>query len=176
MIVSLAVGFYYFVNAFLPILVWYIAKKDSILAIQESNIFYVIAWYTMMSAHWVVFLPMALLWPLTYLGNQVVTDFYDLANWWLGSIVAGITYSTIAVAFTLSAIFYEDNTYTTRNGILSELTFYLLIEAFAWYTSVWEYPVAHYQFYYAANRYDEVDEQDDNKEDINSEELLIDEF
>ena len=92
---------------------------------------------------------MALLWPFTYIGSSVIVDFYDVANWYVGTLAAGAVYATVASTFLLAALFYEENTAVSSGYIWLETILYVVIETLAWYTSVWEYPKAHRQFYYA---------------------------
>ena len=147
-IISIVVGLYYTFNAFVPIIAWYGWRRPDILA-MTNNTFYKVAWYSLYPLHFIVFTPMAFLWPMTYSGVSVVVNFYDLANWWLGSVVAGFVYIYIASMFALAALGYEETSAQSSRGIWQEMLLYLLIEGFAWYTSVWEYSKAHEQFYYA---------------------------
>ena len=147
-LISIVVGLYYTLNASIPIIAWYGWRRPDILAMEE-NVFYKVAWYSLYPLHFIVFTPMAFLWPMTYSGVSVVVNFYDLANWWLGSVVAGFVYIFVASMFALAGLTYSETSSQTNRGIWQELVLYLLIEAFAWYTSVWEYSKAHEQFYYA---------------------------
>ena len=105
--ISLMIGLYYTFNAFFPIIIWYGWRRVNILA-MDSNTFYKMAWYTMYPLHFFVFLPMALVWPMTYTGISAVVEVYDLANWYLGSITAGIVYVSVTFIWMLAAIFYSD--------------------------------------------------------------------
>ena len=114
--ISIMVGLYYTFNAFAPIIAWYGWRRVDILA-MEKNIFYKVAWYSMYSLHFFVFTPMAFVWPMTYSGVSVVVDFYDLANWYLGSVVAGFVYVYVASMFALAALFYSDTSAQSSRGI-----------------------------------------------------------
>merc|ERR1712187_44171 len=50
----------------------------------------------------------------------------------------------------LAFIFYDeaDAAIITRREMWQELVIYVLVEALAWYTSVWEFPKAYSQFYF----------------------------
>ena len=146
--ISVAVGLYYWFNAFTPILAWYGWRKYAILD-ESTNPMYTAAWYTLYSLHWLVFTPMALLWPATYLGEGLVVDFYDIANFWLGSVVAAGIYASVVFLWLLAILLYEESPAITRSRMVQELIAYLLLEGFTWYTSVFEYPKAHNNFYYA---------------------------
>ena len=117
---------------------------------------YKAAWYTLYPLHWLVFTPMAFLWPATYLGEAVIVDFYDIANFWLGTVIAGGVYIFTAFMFLLAALFYQETSVISRSAVFREAVLYIVVEAFAWYTTVYEYPKAHEQFYYA-NRVELVD-------------------
>ena len=147
-IISIVVGLYYTFNAFVPIVAWYAWRRVGVRAMSENS-FYKLAWYSMYSLHFFVFTPMAFLWPMTYSGVSVVVNFYDLANWWLGSVAASLVYVLVAIMWLIAAVTYTDDDAITQRGIVQEMALYLLIEGFAWYTSVWEYSKAHEQFYYA---------------------------
>ena len=56
---------------------------------------------------------MALLWPLTYTGSAVVVDFYEIANLYLGTLVAGGIYIFVFAMFMLSYVSYQDTTTLT---------------------------------------------------------------
>ena len=142
------IGLYYTFNAFVPILTWYGVRRVDILA-MSGNTFYKMAWYSMYALHFFVFTPMAFIWPMTYTGVATVVNFYDIANWYLGSVVAGIVYVYVALIWILAYFFYKDTSVITKRGVLNEMLLYILIEGFAWYTTVWEYSKAHEQFYYA---------------------------
>ena len=104
--ISVAVGFYYTLNAFIPIIAWYGWRKTDILAMTNNSL-YKFAWYTLYPLHWLVFTPMALLWPFTYIGSATIVEFYDLANWWLGSVTGGVVYALVALTWLLAALFYD---------------------------------------------------------------------
>ena len=107
--ISLAVGLYYTFNAYLPIVSWYGWRKKDILA-MSTNSLYKTSWYLLYASHFIVFTPMALLWPFTYSGSSVVVEFYDLANWYLGSVVAAGVYLSVASVFALSIMTYSEAT------------------------------------------------------------------
>ena len=142
------VGLYYTFNAFVPIFAWYMFRRVDILAMTE-NTFYKLAWYSMYALHFFVFTPMALVWSMTYLNVAVVIYFYDLANWYLGTVAAGFVYGYVAIMWTLAALTYTETSTITNRGVWQEMFMYVLIEIFAWYTTVWEYPTAHNQYYFA---------------------------
>ena len=146
--ISIVVGLYYTLNASVPIMAWYGWRRVGVLG-MDNNTFYKAAWYTLYPLHFFIFTPMAFLWPMTYTGVSVVVNFYDLANWYLGSVAAAFVYSFVAIMWLFAALFYEETDVITNRGIWQEMLLYLLIEAFAWYTSVWEYSKAHEQFYFA---------------------------
>lgn len=146
--ISLVVGLYYTLNAFVPIIAWYGSRRVAILAMQE-NTFYKLAWYSMYALHFFAFTPMAFIWPMTYTGVSVVIEFYDLANWYLGSVVAAFIYIYVALMWLLAIAMYKPTSVITKRSMFQEMLLYMLIEAFAWYTSVWEYSKAHNQFYFA---------------------------
>ena len=93
--------------------------------------------------HFLLLGPLACLWPLTYLGSSVIVDFYDLANFWVGTVAASAMYGTIASVLIMAAIFYTADKSISSGYIWQEMVLYLVVEAFAWYLSVWEYPKAH---------------------------------
>ena|ERR1719469_96635 len=148
LLISVAVGAYYTLNAYLPILVYYAWRKD-VISSMTNNSSYKFAWELLYGTHFFTFLPMALLWPFTYIGSAVIVDFYDVANWYLGTLAAGSIYLTVATAFILAALLYEDTTAVSSTFIWQEMILYIVLETLAWYTSVYEYPKAHRQFYYA---------------------------
>lgn len=148
MLISVVLGVFYTMNAYMPILMWYLVRKDDILGMKNNDM-YKFSWYTLYALHFFVFLPLALLWPFTYIGSSVIVDFYDVANWYVGTVGAFIVFITVTALWALSAILYESNTYISSSYIWQEMLLYLVIEVFAWYTTVWEYPKAHRQFYYA---------------------------
>ena len=119
---------------------------------MDDNIFYKLAWYTFIWGHWLVFLPMSFVWPLTYIGNSTVIDFYDMANWYFGTLLAVIVYAIVALMWTLAGIFYSTDAYISSQGIWIELLIYTLVEGFSWFVTVNEYHVAHFQYYYAWKR------------------------
>ena len=160
MLISYVVGIYYFFNAFLPLLAWYGWRRVPTRS-MDNNSMYFAAWYTLFPLHWFVFVPMAILWPMTYLGEAVIVDFYDIANWWLGSVLAGGVYSFVAFMWFLAYLFYEESDVISRTAIFQEMILYIIVEAFAWYTTVYEYPKAHDWFYYA------------NRTLVNDEETLL---
>ena len=110
--ISIGVGAYYFFNAFFPIITWYGIRKDDILAMSNNGL-YKAAWYSFYPLHWFVFTPMALLWPLTYTGSAVVVDFYEIANIYLGTILAGGVYMFVFAMFMLSYVSYDEATTLT---------------------------------------------------------------
>ena len=70
------------------------------------------------ATHFIVFLPMAFIWPFTYLGYTLIIDFYDIANIWVGTVGAGGVILLVSFFWILSAIFYEENEVVTRNTII----------------------------------------------------------
>ena len=171
MIISIAVGLYYTFNAFYPILAWYGWRKEDIrtMAVDNGvNKWYMLAWYVMYGLHFIVFSPMAFLWPFTYLGSTLIVDFYDIANLYLGTVAATLVYLTVTTMFFISMLFYKDSTVITRRQIWLELALYVLVEAFAWYTTIWEYPKAHDQFYFGT-RGSEIPNPDYQVEDVQPE-------
>ena len=148
MLISVVVGLYYTFNAFVPIIAWYGSRRVGVRA-MSNNTMYKIAWYSMYALHFFIFTPMAFIWPMTYTGVTVVIKFYDLANWYLGTLAAGFVYAYVSFMWLLAALLYSDTDEITNRGIWQEMLLYMLIEGFSWYTSVWEYSKAHDQFYFA---------------------------
>ena len=109
LLMSIFVGAFYTLNAFLPIIAWFGWKKADIQALS-GMFFYKLAWRTMITTHWIVFLPMALIWPMTYLGNEVILDFYTLANWYIGNVASGFVFSGVAIVWLMAWIFYTSGT------------------------------------------------------------------
>ena len=157
--ISVMVGLYYTFNAFLPITVWYGERRVGVKA-MEGNTLYELAWYTMYALHFFVFLPMAMIWPMTYTRATVVVEAYDLANLYLGTYAAGVVYIFVAFMWLLAVITFEDTTSITKRGVFYEFLLYVLIENFAWYVTVWEYSKAHEQFYFANRRQVTLDRQE----------------
>ena len=116
MYISIMVGLYYTFNAFVPILAWYGWRRVDILA-MDGNTFYKIAWYSLYALHFIVFTPMAFIWPMTYSGIAVVVEFYDLANWYLGSVAAGVVYSYVSLMWIFAAFFYSDTDSLNSGGV-----------------------------------------------------------
>ena len=110
--ISIGVGLYYMLNAFFPILSWYLFRKDDILA-MSNNGFYKATWYAFYPLHWFVFTPMAILWPLTYTGSAVVVDFYEIANFYLGTLLASGIYVFVFTMFVISYLAYSQSTTLT---------------------------------------------------------------
>uniref|UniRef100_A0A7S3I247 Uncharacterized protein n=1 Tax=Favella ehrenbergii TaxID=182087 RepID=A0A7S3I247_9SPIT len=163
MIISIAVGTFYTINAFLPVLVWHRYRKAEINA-MTGNKMYKFAWQILYSLHFLAFLPMALLWPLTYLGSAVIVDFYDSANWYVGSLAAGVIFGNVTLAFFLAALTYSETTVVTGGFIWLEALLYAVLEASSWYVSIWEYPKAHRQFYYSLRVEEPEDDEDQNEQ------------
>lgn len=140
--ISVFVGLYYAFNAYMPAMVWFTVREDDIMAMKE-NWFYKKAWQVLYMAHFLLFTPMALLWPLSYLGSSVIVNFYDLTNYWIGTVAGGVLYLSVATLFALAAFFYETDTAVSSGYIWQEMVLYIVLETFAWYVTVWEYPKAH---------------------------------
>lgn len=111
--ISIGVGLYYSLNAFLPIIAWYGWRKYDILDMSKNK-FYKAAWYTLYPLHWFAFTPMAFLWPFTYAGSSIVLDFYDIATWHLGTRLAIIIYGTVSFMWLLAFLFYSETEVITR--------------------------------------------------------------
>ena len=141
MYISLAVGLYYTMNAFMPIIAWYGWRREPIKS-MTTNKLYSIAWYMLYASHFIVFLPMSILWPFTYLGSSVVVEFYDLANTMIGTIGGGSVILLVSLFWMMSVILYKDNKVISRRAMLQEMFLYILIEGFSWYVSIWEWPNA----------------------------------
>ena len=84
-----------------------------------------------------------LIWPFTYLGSSVIVDFYDQANWYVGTLAAGSLYGLVFLTFIISALSLKETTRVTKGFIWMEALLYLAIEGLSWYVSIWEYPKAH---------------------------------
>ena len=110
---------------------------------MDGNTMYKLAWYFTYATHFIVFTPMAFLWPFTYLGSPLIVEFYNLANYYLGTVVATGVYSLNIFMWILAVIFYDETTTMTRRSVWQEMLLYIMIEGFSWYTSVYEYPLAH---------------------------------
>ena len=91
-------------NAYFPIMVWFAFKEDKVDSNKSINGWYRFAWYVLWTMHWTIFSPMAFLWPFTYFGSSVIVDFYDIANWYLGTLAASGLYATVACLFALAAL------------------------------------------------------------------------
>ena len=148
MYLSLAIGLYYTFNAFMPILAWYGRRKYDILA-MPNNIFYKLSWYLFFALHFFAFSPMAFLWPATYIGSGLILDFYDLANFYMGTVGAFAIYLFVGLLWLISMLFYGSNDVVSRLGMFEEMVMYFALEALAWTYTVKLYPVAHTNFYYA---------------------------
>lgn len=114
--VSIMVGLYYTFNAFVPIIAWYGWRRVDILA-MDGNTFYKMAWYSLYPLHFFVFLPMALIWPMTYTGQSVVINFYDIAHVFLGTVAAGVTYIFVSLTWFLAAFFYSETDAVSKKEI-----------------------------------------------------------
>ena len=141
LIISIAVGTYYSLNAFLPYIFWLGWRRDDIAAIGDGA--YETAWNLLYRLHFFIFVPMALTWPFTYLGSSVIVDFYDQANWYVGTLAAGSLYSLVFLTLIISALSLKETTRVTKGFIWMEALLYLAIEGLSWYVSIWEYPKAH---------------------------------
>ena len=104
-------------NAYFPIMWWFTFKMDDVDTNKSINRMYRFAWYVMWTMHWTIFSPMAFLWPFTYIGSSVIVDFYDVANWYLGTLAASGLYATVACLFALAAL-----NYTSYNNPAIEIT------------------------------------------------------
>ena len=107
MIVSIAVGLFYTANAFWPITLWFGWIKKQIDS-TTTNKTYRTAWIALVYSHLILFSPMALLWPFTYIGSGIVIEFWDLANWWLGTLAASSIFLTVGTIWLVAASMYED--------------------------------------------------------------------
>lgn len=160
--ISIALGIYYTANAIVPISLWY-GNRDTEIRSLTNNKMYKGAWYFMYVMHWAIFMPMMILWPLTYTRNAVLLDFYYTANWYLGTLGGTAVYALTALWFLIAAIAYQDTTVVLRWNIWLEVLAYLVIEGFAWYTTVYEYPKAR-DWYYKATTVTVADTPDDGDE------------
>ena len=68
MIISVAIGLYYVMNALMPIVAWYGWRRVPTRSLHKTNKIYIDAWYMLYAAHFIVYLPMAFMWPFTYSG------------------------------------------------------------------------------------------------------------
>ena len=116
---------------------------------MENNKLYKGAWRVLWIAHTVIFAPMAVLWMFTYMGSSTIVNFYNEAMWYIGTVAAASIFTLISLLFMLSGIAYEESSLVSQGYIFLETFLYIFMELFAWYTTVWEYPKAHDQFYYA---------------------------
>ena len=148
MFLSLAIGMYYTLNAFLPITFWYGKRRPPTLA-MPNNFLYKLSWYVFFSLHFMAFMPMALLWPATYIGSDLILDFYDLANFYLGTIGALGIITIVSLMWMISILFYQTSDVITRGSIFQEMILYITVELLAWTYTVKLYPRAHTDFYYA---------------------------
>ena len=84
---------------------------------MDGNTMYKLAWYFTYATHFIVFTPMAFLWPFTYLGSPLIVEFYNLANYYLGTVVATGVYSLNIFMWILAVIFYDETTTMTRRSV-----------------------------------------------------------
>jgi len=145
--ISLLIGVFYALNGFVPMLVWFGGHKDTVLQMQGNKV-YKAAWKALFVSHIVVYVPMAVIWPFTYIGSTTIVEFYDLANWYVGTLAAGAIFVTVTFMWMLAALSYEEQTSSSSATISEsymwiETLLYIFMEAFGWYTTVWEYPKAH---------------------------------
>lgn len=162
LIISIAVGLFHTANGFWPLVAWYGWVKKELEAEGDNLTTYRLAWRVLVWSHLVVFSPVALLWPFTYMGSSVVVEFYDLLNWWIGTLSLSAIVVLVAIFWIIAAAAYKTNATVSKRAIWLELAVYLLLESFGWYAAVFNYPMAHNWYYYS----DRVKEAEDKKESI----------
>ena len=171
LIVSIGVGLYYLANAFWPITIWFVWVKNEFNK-TTTNSAYKAAWLALVYGHLIVFSPMALLWPFTYIGSGVVVEFWDLSNWWLGTLTASAIFLVISIMWIIAATQYETTSVFNKRAMWLELIIYVLVEALSWYATIYNYPIAHNWFYYAYTERTEDDAKIGKVEvDINGNDL-----
>ena len=107
---SLVFGAMLTLEAYMPILIWYMGRNDTITSVKSSNGWYYRTWQFMTVAHAFVFGLPALLWPFTYLGSQTVNDMYILMSYFL-VILAGLGVASLTtLLYALAYLLHEDNT------------------------------------------------------------------
>lgn len=99
---SLILGVIIILEAFLPLLMWSLLRSTDIEAAFDLNPWYTRAWKWMYMSHYFVFGLAALLWPFTFLGSQVVNDFFMLENFFVTTIL-GFIFVTINLILFLMA-------------------------------------------------------------------------
>ena len=141
MYISLAIGLYYTMNTFAPIIAWYGWRRVPVRALTNNRI-YQVSWYMLYASHFIIYLPMAVMWPFSYIGSSVIVEFYDIAQTWIATIGGGGVLLLVTLFWTISALAYKDNEIISKREMVQEIFLYILIEGFAWYVSVWEWPKA----------------------------------
>jgi len=139
--ISMAIGLYYILNALGPIIVWYGARRVVVLSLIGNRI-YKVSWYLLYAMHFIIFFPLAVMWPFTYIGSSVIVEFYDIAHTWIAAVGGGGVLLLVTFLWTISALAYKDNDIISKREMVQELFLYILIEVFAWYVSIWEWPKA----------------------------------
>ena len=78
-------------EAYVPIFTWYLWRRPGIRAMMDTNSWYHRAWNTMWMSHYFVFQLPAIIALLTFLGNQSINHFAIFLNYWVGTVIGGIT-------------------------------------------------------------------------------------
>ena len=106
---SVFLGSAWMLEAYLPILVWYLWRRPEIRNLKESNPWYYRAWNFMWISHYFVFQVPAIIWPFTYLGSQTVNYFYILVNYWVGTVMGGVFAAIGSLLFIFAAATLDCN-------------------------------------------------------------------
>ena len=142
---SLILGFYYMINAGLPITIYYTIKKSAIdagIIAGTYNIWYQIAWFVMVYGHFIDLVLPFILWPFTYTKHPTILGFYAILTEWAGGFIAWLIYLTATVFLIVAA--------ATLNSelIWYEAALYAVVEAGAFMFTVHEMPTAYELYYY----------------------------
>ena len=86
---SILLGSILATEAYLPVTVWFLFRNDGVNSAETLNPWYTRAWKWTWMSHFFVFGFPTMIWPFTYLGSQVVNDFYILVLFWVNTIFGG---------------------------------------------------------------------------------------
>ena len=103
---NIILGSIWWLEAYLPIIMWYALRRTGIRAMKDTNAWYYRAWNYMWMSHYFIYQLSAIVFPFTFFGSTVVNDFYILINYWISTVVGGGNTLVVFILFLMGMSSY----------------------------------------------------------------------